>query len=78
MAKYVKSGESITTDLLLWDIPRTETSVEDVETIEIYPINSIEKSETIDFEIPVFRALMLKSVDLIVKFNMFYEDHFVY
>ena len=74
MAKYVKSDEAITTDLLLWDIPRTETSVEDVETIEIYPINSIEKSETIDFEIPGFRALMLKSVDLIVKFNILTHD----
>ena len=52
MAKYNKSAESISSNLLLWDVPNTETSIHNVEKITFHPINSIDNSDTIEFDIP--------------------------
>ena len=70
MAKYNKSAESISSNLLLWDVPNTETSIHNVEKITFHPINSIDNSDTIEFDIPGYQGLMLDEVDLVVKFNI--------
>ena len=70
MSKYSKSAEAINTSLLLWDVRHTETSIDDVEQITFYPINSIENSDIIEFDIPGFQYLMLRDVELLVKFNI--------
>ena len=70
MSKYSKSKETISTEFLLWDVPPTETSIEDVEIMNFHPINSLENSSTIDFDIPGFKNLMLSDVHLVVKFKV--------
>ena len=70
MAKFKDSLEAITSNIHLWDINHTQTSIKDCKTIVYYPLASIENSDSIDFRIPGHPNLMLDYIDVMTDFKI--------
>ena len=70
MSKFKDSLEAVTSNIHLWDINHTQTSIKECKTIVYYPLASIENSDSIDFRIPGHPKLMLDYVDIMTDFKI--------
>lgn len=70
MSIYVRSAPSISTELSLWGAPTTNTAIVDNRSIEVYPLASIESSDTVSFVIPPLPNQMLDHVEIVVDLRV--------
>lgn len=70
MSKFKDSLEAITSNIHLWDLNHTQTSIKACKTIVYYPLASIENSDSIDFRIPPQPNLMLDYVEILTDFKI--------
>ena len=67
MKTFVGLGEAISTELMLWNRPKTRVSVEESYEIRVYPTNSI-LNGPITFNIPPQQSGMLWEIDIETRF----------
>ena len=67
MRTFTGLGEAISTELMLWNVPKTRISVEESYEIKVYPTNSI-LNGPITFNIPPQQSGMLWEIDVETKF----------
>ena len=70
MKVYKKSPESLSNELLLWDKPSSNVSIEDCYDLKIYPRETISKYGPNTFVIPPQPQGMLTNVDIITTFRL--------
>ena len=51
MTKFIESGESIDSSLLLWQKNHTQIAIEDVYDLKVYPVSSIFNEGAINFDL---------------------------
>ena len=70
MTKYIKSAEALPSHLHLWDPIPTQTAIVETKIIDIYPLTSIENSDTIPFIIPALPKGMLDKVEILTELKV--------
>jgi len=70
MSKFTDSEEAIPQELLLFSAKPTQVMIKDVHEVKYLPINSFENSDTVNFEIPAQRNLMIKNVEIVTQFQI--------
>ena len=70
MSKYVRSSEGLPSQLHLWNPLPTQTGIIATKSIDVYPNNSIDSSDTISFTIPALERLMLDSVEVMIELRV--------
>lgn len=70
MRMFTESPEALSNELLLWDKPSSNVSVEDCYELKIYPRESISKYGPTTFVIPPQPQGMLTNVDVVTTFKL--------
>ena len=68
MTKFIESGESIDSSLLLWQQNQTQIAIEDVYDLKVYPVSSIFNEGAINFDLPPQPKGLLSNVEIITTF----------
>ena len=70
MAKFVNSGNSVPSSLLLWnDIP-TQTSIEDTYDLKVWPVTSMLNGGPLHFNIPPQPKGLLSDIHIVTKLKI--------
>ena len=70
MRMFTESPEALSNELLLWNKPSSNVSVEDCYELKIYPRESISKYGPTTFVIPPQPQGMLTNVDVVTTFKL--------
>ena len=70
MAKFIDSEEGIPQELIPFTTKSTQVMIRGVQEIKYLPINSFEKSDTVNFEIPAQHNLLIKNIEIVTKFKV--------
>ena len=70
MAKFIDSEEGMPQELIPFTTKSTQVMIRGVQEIKYLPINSFEKSDTVNFEIPAQHNLLIKNIEIVTKFKV--------
>ena len=70
MTKYIKSAEGFPSQLHLWDPQPTQAAIVETKWVDVYPSNSLEYSDEINFTIPSMESFMLESVEIFTELRV--------
>ena len=70
MTKYIKSAEGFPSQLHLWDPQPTQAAIVETKWVDVYPSNSLEHSDEINFTIPSMESFMLESVKIFTELRV--------
>ena len=70
MAKFVNSGNSIPSSLLLWEDIPTQTSIEDTYDLKVWPVTSMLNGGPIQFNIPPQPKGLLCDIHIVTKLKI--------
>ena len=70
MTKFIKSKESISSSLLLWDERPTEVSIEETYDLKVWPVTNILNEGPINFVIPPQPKGMLSDIHICTKLKI--------
>ena len=74
MAKFIDSEEGMPQELIPFSAKSTQVMIKGVQEIKYLPINSFEKSDTVNFEIPAQHNLLIKNIEIVTKFKVEGKD----
>ena len=74
MTKYVKSREALPSSLHLWEGAPTQTVIAETKTVDLYPMSSIESSDTVSFVIPPMQKYMFDKVEVVTEIRVLTAD----
>ena len=70
MTKFIKSKESISSSLLLWDERPTEVSIEETYDLKVWPVTNILNEGPINFVIPPQPKGMMSDIHICTKIKL--------
>ena len=70
MSKFIDSEEGIPQELIPFSAKSTQVMIKGIQEIKYSPINSFEKSDTVNFEIPAQHNLLIKNIEIVTKFKV--------
>ena len=70
MAKFIDSEEGMPQELIPFTTKSTQVMIRGAQEIKYLPINSFEKSDTVNFEIPAQHNLLIKNIEIVTKFKV--------
>ena len=70
MTKFMKSKESISSSLLLWDERSTEVSIEETYDLKVWPVTNILNEGPINFVIPPQPKGMMSDIHICTKIKL--------
>ena len=70
MLKFIDSEEGMPQELIPFTTKSTQVMIRGVQEIKYLPINSFEKSDTVNFEIPAQHNLLIKNIEIVTKFKV--------
>ena len=70
MTKYIKSQESLPSNLHLWDPYPTQTAILETRVMDFFPTSSLENSDTVTFTIPAMQKYMLDHVEILTELRV--------
>ena len=70
MSKFIDSEEGIPQELIPFSAKSTQVMIKGIQEIKYSPINSFEKSDTVNFEIPAQHNLLMKNIEIVTKFKV--------
>ena len=70
MSKYDSSSEAITSNLMLWPVPNTQTAIVDTQTFEVASAAPIGYSDTLDFIIKAMPKHMIERIEIISEIRV--------
>lgn len=73
MTKFIKSKESISSSLLLWEECPTQISIKDTYNLKVWPITNIFNDGPINFVVPPQPKGMLTDINIVTKFKIQYN-----
>ena len=74
MRAFSNIPEAVSTDLLLWQKPSTDISVENTYELKVYPRETFSGNAPASFTVPPQPQGMLQGIDIVTKFNIFKGD----
>ena len=74
MAKFIDSEEGMPQQLIPFEAKSTQVMIKGVQEVKYFPINSYEKSDTVNFEIPAQHNLMIQNIEIVSKIRVEGED----
>ena len=70
MSKFIDSEEGMPQELIPFAAKSTQVMIKGVQEIKYLPINSFEKSDTVNFEIPAQNNLLIKNIEIVTRFKI--------
>ena len=70
MKVYSNTTEAVSTELLLWQKPSTNVSIDDTYDLKIYPRESVSKNAPVSFVLAPQQQGMLRNIDVITELNL--------
>ena len=70
MAKFINSGDSIPSSLLLWDDIPTQTSIEETYDLKVWPVTSLLNGGPLNFNIPPQPKGLLSDIHIVTKLKV--------
>ena len=74
MRTFRNIPEAVSTDLLLWQKPSTDVSIDNTYELKIYPREVFHGNAPANFSIPPQPQGMLQGVDIVTSFELYNGD----
>ena len=70
MAKYLNSGESISSSLLLWNVRPTQVSIEETYDLKVWPVTNLYNQGPLNFNLPPQSKGLLTDIHIVTKLKI--------